>query len=307
MIANAMELDLSPQRIVAATGKIDPVFLHTPQFVSENLSEALDREMLVKNETVTPIGSFKGRGTWLLSERLDRDRTWVCSTAGNFGQGVAYAARAHGASVEVFVSSEVAGAKRSGLRELGATVHVVDRPEPAASQYASASDDRLLIVDGLDPEIAEGAGTIALELEAAGPIDLAVVQIGDGALITGIACWLKSVRPETRIVGVCASGAPAMALSFAARRAVSTAETNTIASALAIRDPVPESLARVMALVDDIVLIDDDDLRAAQRLIRDTVDVRVEPAGAAGVAALMRHGAELQRGRAAVLLTGAGD
>jgi threonine dehydratase len=154
--------------------------------------------------------------------------------------------------------------------------------------------------------MAEGAGTIALELETAGPIDVAVVQLGDGALISGIACWLKAARPHTRIVGVCASGAPAMARSFAAGRVVTTPSTGTIATALAISEPIPESFARVRALVDDVVLVDDDDLRSAQKLILDTVNVSVEPAGAAGVAALMRHGDRVPPGRTAVVLTGAG-
>jgi threonine dehydratase len=154
--------------------------------------------------------------------------------------------------------------------------------------------------------MAEGAGTIGLELEALGPIDLAVVQIGDGALVSGIACWLKQARPQTRIVGVCASGAPAMARSFAAGHVVSTPDTNTVATAIAISEPIPESLARVIALVDEIVLVDDDDLRSAQHLILDALSIAVEPAGAAGIAALARHAECLHRGRTAVLLTGAG-
>jgi threonine dehydratase len=154
--------------------------------------------------------------------------------------------------------------------------------------------------------MAEGAGTIALELEASGPIDLAIVQIGDGALISGIACWLRTVRPQTRIVGVCASGAPAMARSFAAGHVIATPDTHTIATAIAVSDPIPESLARVIALVDEIVLVDDDDLRSAQQVILDTLNIAVEPAGAAGVAALARHGDRLHPGRTAVLLTGAG-
>jgi threonine dehydratase len=96
--------DLSPERIAAAAERIEAAFLHTPQFVSDELSAALEREVVVKDETVTPIGSFKGRGTWLLAEKLDPVKTWVCSTAGNFGQGLAYAARARGAIVEAFVS-----------------------------------------------------------------------------------------------------------------------------------------------------------------------------------------------------------
>jgi threonine dehydratase len=300
------DTDLSPERIATAAKRIDQAFLHTPQAVSAALSAALHREVVVKDETVTPIGSFKGRGTWLLAEKLDPVKTWVCSTAGNFGQGLAYAARPRGAAVEAFVSPEVPAAKVAGMRALRARVHVTEEPGGAAGAYAVASEDRLLVVDGLEPEMAEGAGTIALELESLGALDLAVVQIGDGALASGIGCWLKHARPRTRIVGVCATGAPAMARSFAAGHAVSTSATDTIATAIAISEPVPESLARVIALVDDIVLVDDDDLRRAQKLILDSVGVAVEPAGAAGVAALARHGEYFDARRVAVFLTGAG-
>ena len=298
--------DLSSVRIAAATERIDPVFLHTPQFASGALSDALSREVIVKNETATPIGSFKGRGTWLLAARLDPAKTWVCSTAGNFGQGLAYAARPRGAAVEVFVSPDVTAAKVTAMRSLGARVRTSERPGRAAREHAAAREGRLLVVDGLYPEMAEGAGTIGIELEAAGPIDLAVVQVGDGALISGIACWLKKADPRTRIVGVCASGAPAMARSYTAGHVITTPGTDTIATAIAVSEPIPESLARVTALVDEIVLVDDDDLRAAQQLVRDSVNVAVEPAGAAGVAAIARHGERLRPGRTAVLLTGAG-
>ena len=203
------------------------------------------------------------------------------------------------------MSADVPAAKVAGMRALGARVHVSEQPGSAAREHA-ATPDRLLVVDGLYPAMAEGAGTIGVELDASGPLDVAVVQVGDGALISGVACWLKANGPGTRVVGVCASGAPAMARSYAAGHVVSTPGTDTIATALAISEPLPESLARVMALVDEIVLVDDDDLRGAQRLIRETLDIAVEPAGAAGVAALTRHGERLPSGRTAVLLTGAG-
>jgi threonine dehydratase len=198
-----------------------------------DLSAAFQREVVIKNETLTPIGSFTGRGTWLLAQELDPARTWVCSTAGNFGQGLAYAARACGATVEAFVSADVPAAKIASMRGLGAHVLTTEQPDSVAREHAAATEDRLLVVDGLHPEMAEGAGTIGVELQASGPIDVAVVQIGDGALISGIARWLKARQPRTRIVGVCASGAPAMARSFAAGRVVATPGTNTIATALA--------------------------------------------------------------------------
>ena len=119
------------------------------------------------------------------------------------------------------------------------------------------------------------------------------------------ACWLKSRGRDIRVVGVCASGAPAMAQSFAARRPISVAGEGTIAGALAITDPVPESLERILELVDEVVLVDDDDIRGAMALVAESVGVLVEPAGAAGVAALARHPKTLTGERAAVLLTGA--
>jgi threonine dehydratase len=297
--------DLLPERIEAAVAEIPAVFQRTPQFVDERLSLELGRRVVVKVETLNPIGSFKGRGTTLLTRKLDPGRVWVCSTAGNFGQGVAYAARERGAKVQVFVSPAVPAGKVASMRRLGATVAVHEHPTAAARDYAAEDDERLLVVDGLDPAMAEGAGTIGLELEAACPFDVGVVQLGDGALISGVACWLKSASPQTRVVGVCASGSPAMARSFAARRPIADPGTGTIATAIAVEEPVPESLARVTAFVDDVVLVDDDDLRAAMTLVADSLGVLVEPSGAAGVAALRRHGAEIYGERVALILTGA--
>jgi threonine dehydratase len=300
-------VDLSLERIENAAAQIDPVFLNTPQFVDERLSAELGREILVKVETLNPIGSFKGRGTWLLAEELDPARTWVCATAGNFGQGLAYAARERGATVHVFAQGDAPPAKLERMRALGAKVEVATRPGPAAQAHAAAAAERILITDGLDPAIAEGAGTIGVELGAAGPIDTAIVQIGDGALISGVARWLKARRSRTRVVGVCASGAPAMARSFAAGRPVLVEGPGTIATSLAITDPVPESVARVAALVDEMVLVDDDDLRESTRLVAEALGLLVEPAAAAGIAALRRHGRELPGERVAVLLTGSGS
>jgi len=298
-------MDLSLSRIEAAVAEIDPIFLNTPQFVSERLSKEFGREVLVKVETLNPIGSFKGRGTSLLARELDPSLTWVCATAGNFGQGLAYAARKRGARVQIFVGPDAPEGKVARMRALDAEVEVHEHPESAAREYAADGERRYLVVDGLEPAIAEGAGTIGVELAAKDPIDTAVVQLGDGALITGVARWLKSRRPDTRVVGVCASGAPAMAQSFAARQPVSVAGEGTIAGALAITDPVPESLERVLELVDEVVLVDDADLRAAMALVAESLGVLVEPAGAAGIAALARHPETLTGERVAVLLTGA--
>ncbi len=129
-------MDLSLTRIEAAAREIDPVFLDSPQFVSGQLSERLGREVLVKVETLNPIGSFKGRGTTFLARNLDSALTWVCATAGNFGQGLAYAARERGASVHIFVAPGAPGAKVERMRALGATVEAHEQPEEAAREHA---------------------------------------------------------------------------------------------------------------------------------------------------------------------------
>lgn len=299
------DTDISAERIAGAAARIDPAFLNTPQGPSAELTARLGREIVVKNETTTPIGSFKGRGASLLARELDPRRTWVCSTAGNFGQGLAYAARERGAVVHAFVSADVPRGKQARMRALGATVEVAENPAAAARACVAGDAARLLVRDGETRAMALGAGTIGLELAAAGPFDLAVIQLGDGALISGVATALRAANPQIRVVGVCASGAPAMSRSFAAGRVVTTPGTDTIATAIAISEPIPESLARVRAVVDEVVLVDDDAFRAAQRLIQAELGIAVEPAGAAGVAALAVHARRPPLGRTAVLLTGA--
>jgi threonine dehydratase len=290
----------------AARRKIATAFLNTPQVVDDGLSRAVGRELVAKVETLTPIGSFKARGASVLVEELDSSRTWVCETAGNFGQALAFLARERGIPLEVFVSPEVPLVKVERMRGLGAIVHVRTGAEPSARDFAAASDDRQLVVDGLSPAMAAGAGTIGLELETAAPFDTVVVQVGDGALASGVACAIKSAARATRVVGVCAEGAPAMAESFAAQRALRVDGTGTIATALAVTEPVAASLARLLTYVDEIVTVDEDYLRQAMHLIADSLGVLVEPAGAAGVAALLQHRDRIAGKRAAVVLTGSG-
>jgi threonine dehydratase len=299
--------DLSIERIEHAAHTIDPIFRDTPQFTDPQLGLALHREVLLKVETMNPLGSFKGRGADFLAQELDPRRRLVCATAGNFGQAIAYAARAHGfAGAHVFVPAAVLPSKLARLRTLGADVTVGGDDEEdvraTAREYAEGDPGSRFVEDGREAAIAEGAGTIGVELLESGPIDTIVVQVGDGALITGIARWVKAHSPGTRVIGVCASGAPAMALSWRDGRVVSTEKVETVAHTLAIRAPVPESLERVRALVDDFVLVDDGEMLSAARLIAETLGLLVEPAGAAGIASIRRHAPPGER--LAAILTG---
>ncbi len=299
-----MDLDLG--RIEEAARTIDPVFLNTPQYADEQLSAALGRQVVVKIETANPLRSFKGRGADFFMGRVGRRATVVCSSTGNFGQAMAYAGRRRGIPVEVFVPENVNPLKLARMRAFGARVTPVGvdsaASEAAARDYVAGRAGCVYVEDGRETAIAEGAGAIGVELIQAGPFDAVVVPVGDGALITGIARWIKDRAPETRIIGVCASGAPSMALSWKAGQPISTERSDTIAEGIEVRIPVRESVMRLVALVDDMVLVDDRDLLRAMQLSAETLGLLLEPSGAAGLAAIRGH--KVAGDRLATVLTG---
>ncbi|UUV30247.1 pyridoxal-phosphate dependent enzyme [Amycolatopsis roodepoortensis] len=297
-------MDLKLDNVAEAAKVIDPVFLNSPQYGDEQLNARLGRSVLVKIETLNPLRSFKGRGADYFAAGLEPGTTMVCGTSGNFGQAVAYAARKRGLRAEVFVPADVSPVKLRRIKTLGARVRRVEgEVKVAAAAFAAEAPDRVFVVDGRDPAISEGAGTIGLELVAAGAIDTVVLPVGDGALIAGVALWLKAHTPDVRVVGVGTTSARAMATSWLAGEPVTVDRVNSFAGGISIRTPEPESVRRLRSLVDDFVLVEDDDLRAAMRLGAETLGVLPEPAGAAGLAALTVH--DLPGDRVATVVTGA--
>jgi threonine dehydratase len=290
---------LSLEHIEEASRVIDPVFTNTPQFVAETLSGHLGFRLICKVETCNPIRSFKGRGADYFVHRMgDESQYLVCASAGNFGQGLAYATRKRGIPLVVFASENANPLKVERMRQLGADVRIqgfdFDAAKAAAREFAQK--ERLRFVeDGLESAISEGAGTIALELcRFAEPIHALLVPLGNGALITGIARWMKAHSPRTRIIGVCAVGAPAMQHSWRSHSVVTTESATTIADGIAVRIPVPQAVEDMKGLVDDVVLVEDDVIVEAMDLILTELGLIVEAAGAAGVAAAMTY-AELLR------------
>ena len=306
IMSSATTTDLKLANIEQAARVIDPVFRNSPQFVDEQLCAALGRRTIVKVETANPIRSFKGRGACFLMHGLDPELKLVCTSAGNFGQAVAYAGRSRGMAVEVFVPTDVNPNKVARMKALGATVSIIGADFDAAKQHArrqAAEDKRYVFVeDGEDPSISEGAGTIGIELLLAGSIDTIVLPVGDGALITGVATWVKEHSRQTKIIGVCATGSPAMAQSWRAGKAISPGDTTTIADGIAVSAPIARSVERMRALVDDMVLVDDAQLLDAMRLAFSTLGLVLEPAGAAGLAAIQAH--SLPGDMLATVLTG---
>jgi len=191
------------------------------------------------------------------------------------------------------------------MRELGAEVVLdgddFDVAKARARDHAAERDGCVFVEDGQDPRIAEGAGTIAVELA---PLDLdaVIVPVGNGALISGIGHWMKAHSPRTRVVGVCAEAAPSMAISWRSGKPTATDTAATIADGIAVRVPVPEAVEWMRDVVDDIVLVSEDQIRQALWTIRDAVGMIVEPAGAVGVAGALVH--RLPIATQATILTG---
>jgi threonine dehydratase len=287
---------LSLDRIAEAARSIDPVFLRSPQFVCEPLADALGCRLTLKVETVNPIRSFKGRGAdFAIGKLVERGEgsPIVCASAGNFGQGVAYACRKRGLPATVFVARGANPLKVERMRALGAEVRIAGDDLEEAKQVArrwAADHGARFLEDGYQPEISEGAGSIAVELLAScDGFDAIVVPLGDGALLNGIARWVKAASPSTRMIGVCSRGAPAMAEAW--RRgpdsAPEPAAVNTIADGIAVRRPIPVSLDDMRHTVDDILEVEDATLIEAMRLVHVHAGLATEPAGVAGLAAVM--------------------
>lgn len=318
-LAPALPADQAPghrlrlANVLRAASLIDPVFLNSPQFNCEPLSAELGCALTLKLETANPIRSFKGRGAgYLVAARLAdgslKGRRLVGASAGNWGQALAYACRAHGIPLTLFAATTANPLKVSRMKALGAemvlTGHDFDAAKEAGEAHARATGG-LWVADGLDPEAAEGAATIALELLAgAEKPDVLAVPLGNGALLTGIARWAKAVQPGIEVIGVQATGADAMEKSWRSGQLVFPPAVATIADGIGVRVPIREAVEDMKGIVDDVLLVRDEEIIAAMRLLFRSAGLMAEPSGAAGVAAIAAHPARFRGRRVATVICG---
>lgn len=292
--------------IAAAAARLSPYASPTPLVRALLLSRDLGCDLWVKNETVSPIASFKWRGALNDLLRDANPRGVVTSSTGNHGQGVAWAARVAGVPAHIFLPLGANPTKRAKIELLGATIHDGGHDLDAAKETAIAfarDEDLRFIDDGESEGVIEGAGTIGLEIaRELEHIDVVYVPMGSGSLASGVAIGIRQRHPYARIVAVQSSGSPAMVESFHARRAIER-PADTVADGLICRVPAQLALDTLVQYVDDAVLIPDDELLAAARAMILGAHVLVEPSGAAGLAAAMRDSV---RGRVVVVIaTGA--
>lgn len=291
---------LTPEGIARAAAGISPVFTHTPLVRHDDLDAWLGASVVGKVESLGPIRSFKGRGgDWFMRQRGSKDAVCAAS-AGNFGQALAYAAREAGAHCTMFASVNANPLKVARMRALGANVIQrgadFDAAKDAAREYADEHGIEF-VEDGKALAISEGAGSIGVEIAAATTLDTLLVPLGNGALLAGVATWMKYASPTTRVVGVVAAGAPCMLHALTGIQVDHRAPVSTIADGIAVRVPVEEAVEDLRGIYDDLVAVEETAISAAMRGILSHLGLVIEPAGAVGIAALLSaaHGAYGQR------------
>jgi threonine dehydratase len=280
---------ISPETIARARARAGPEFLNSREVQNIDLSAAAGAPLRCKIDTENPVGSFKGRGATAFVNALPPGVSrLITASAGNFGLAMAYAGRQRGIEVTVYAAKTASPVKLDLIRAAGGIVKLAGRDFDEAkdcARLAAAQASLFYVEDGKEPDITAGAGTMAMEI--AEPVDTIIVPLGNGALLAGIGCWIRAHWPATRIIGVCAAGAPAMERSWRSGTVVTAASVQTIADGIAVRVPVAEALVDLKDNVDEIVLVNDDALKAAMSLVRRHLGLTVEPSGAAGVAALL--------------------
>ncbi|HSR99919.1 MAG TPA: threonine ammonia-lyase [Kofleriaceae bacterium] len=302
-------LDLPAFREVRA--RIAPHIKHTPLLTSRQLSERTGFEVRVKAEMFQRVGSYKIRGPLnklsLMPEEQKR-RGVVCSSAGNHAQGVALAAQIHGIRAVVCMAANATPAKIAATRGYGAEVVLHGSIWDEANEKAK----ELVRTQGLtyvhpfdDEQLIAGQGTLGLEVVQDWPeVDVVVVPIGGGGLISGVSMAVKSHNPKARVIGVESSDGPAMKRSVDAGR-LETIECGTIIDGLRVRRVGETTFSVVQRFVDDIVTLPDREIFEAMIWVMERCKLVVEGAAAAPVGALLHGLIKAPKGaRVACVLSG---
>jgi threonine dehydratase len=307
-----MTLPLGPDVFAAAYDRVAPHVHHTPLLASRTLSEATGFEVRLKAEVFQRTGSYKIRGPLNKFQHLtaeERRRGVVCSSAGNHAQGVALAARIHGLQAVVVMAENATPSKVAATRAYGAEVvlHGTIWDEANEKARALVRERGLTYVHPFDDlELIAGQGTVGLEIVRDWPeVDVVVVPIGGGGLISGVAMAVKGIRPAARVVGVESAGAPGMRDSVAAGRVVTLERVDCVIDGLRVKRVGETTFEVVRRFVDDIVTLPDEQIFEAMLWTMSRAKLVVEGAAAAPVAALLHGLVQAPRGaRVACVLSG---
>ncbi len=308
----AGEAQRDPTRVgvEAALAVVRPHMAETPLVRSEILSRAFDADIWLKNETASPIASFKLRGALCDLVRA-RERGApagvVASSSGNHGQGVAWCARRLGGAADIFVPEGTNALKRGMIAAFGGRVHEVgaDIDYARAAAIRHAEEGGLYFVnDGISLDVMEGAATLALEVaQALDEFDDLVIPTGGGNLAAGCASLLSEMRPGARVIAVQPAAAPVIVQSFREGRALEV-PGESVADGLVSRETVPFAFEVFCRHVAEGWLCGERDILAAVHALAESAHMLAEPSGAAGLAAAWAHRESLRGRRVVLAITG---
>jgi threonine dehydratase len=281
--------------IEAARTLLEGVAVRTPLDRSRSLSDVAGTEVFIKCENLQRTGSFKIRGAYNRIARLSPEEKAagvVAASAGNHAQGVALAATLSETRATVFMPQAASLPKVEATKRYGAEVVLTGIDFGAAYDAAveHARGSGAVFVHPFDhPHVIAGQGTIGCEIvEQVAAVRTVVVPIGGGGLMSGIAAAMKALVPDCRMVGVQASGAAAFPPSLAKGEPVTLESMSTIADGIAANSPGENTLAHVSALVDDVLTVDDEKIAEGLVFAAERMKLVLEPAGAAGLAAVLQ-------------------
>lgn len=253
-----------------------------------------ENQVYLKTENLQMTGSFKVRGAYYKVSKLseeERSKGIIACSAGNHAQGVALAAQKFGIPAIICMPDGAPISKVEATRSYGAEICLVSDTYDDA--YAKAvelqKEEGYTFIHPFDDlDVIAGQGTIGLEiLDQLDDVDAIVVPIGGGGLISGVAAAVKQLRPQCKIYGVQAAGAPSMYESFRAHEKVSTETVNTFADGIAVKVPGDNTFALIDKYVDEVITVTEDEIAAAILTLMEKQKVVAEGAGAVSVAAVM--------------------
>lgn len=300
---------LSYSDIQAASQRLRDHVLRTPCVESQTLSHIVGAQVFLKFENLQFTASFKERGACNRLQLLtaeEKARGVIAMSAGNHAQGVAYHAQRMGIRAVIVMPRFTPGVKVERTRGFGAEVVLHGDTLEAARQhaYALAEQQNLTFVHPYDDEgVAAGQGTLAMEMLAdQHDLDVLIMGIGGGGLIAGVATAAKALKPEIRVVGVQTERFPSMVNAIEGKDL--PIGTSTIAEGIAVATAGQITREIVREHVDELLLVDEGDIEQAVLMLLEIEKTLVEGAGAAGLAALIRHKNKFQGKKVGIVLSG---
>lgn len=287
-------LSVTITEVFKARQTIAPHLPPTPLRHYPGLSQLLGAKVYVKHENHNPTGAFKVRGGINFIANLaagERQRGVITASSGNHGQSIAYAARLFGVRATIMLPENANPVKVEAIRNMGAELVFHGRDFDDAKIFAELQAQKTgarFISSGNEPLLIAGVGTYALEIiESLPEIETIIVPVGGGSGVSGCCLVAKTINPHIRVIGVQAEKAPSAYLSWKAGEHVE-AKMETFAEGLATRAPfeLPQSIMREW--LDDFILVSEDEMREAMRLLIEHTRNLPEAAGAASLAAALK-------------------